>query len=64
MYSTVSIVFKSCLYVEGATKSMKKSRLSQLISWCGGAEFNGCLVFDECHRAKNFVPVSKSPAFK
>ncbi|KAF6018566.1 hypothetical protein EB796_023110 [Bugula neritina] len=48
----------------GATKSMKKSRLSQLISWCGGAEFNGCLVFDECHRAKNFVPGDESSSSK
>ncbi|CAB1101796.1 unnamed protein product [Ectocarpus sp. CCAP 1310/34] len=32
----------------------KKTRLDQLIDWCGGKEFEGCLVFDEAHKAKNF----------
>eukprot|EP00049_Salpingoeca_infusionum_P014447 m.270271 g.270271 ORF g.270271 m.270271 type:complete len:1323 (+) comp15677_c0_seq4:246-4214(+) len=30
-----------------------KSRLSQLVKWCGGVDFEGCLIFDECHKAKN-----------
>lgn len=29
------------------------SRLQQIVAWCGGAGFDGCLVFDECHKAKN-----------
>ncbi|CAN0020567.1 unnamed protein product [Pylaiella littoralis] len=32
----------------------KNSRLDQLVDWCGGEEFEGCLVFDEAHKAKNF----------
>lgn len=32
----------------------KKKRLQQLIEWCG-ADFDGCLVFDESHKAKNFI---------
>ena len=36
----------------------RQSRLQQLIDWCGGEKFNGCLIFDECHKAKHFVPVS------
>ncbi len=24
-----------------------KGRLQQVIDWCGGAAFDGCLVFDE-----------------
>ncbi|CAN0259794.1 unnamed protein product [Ectocarpus sp. 6 AP-2014] len=32
----------------------KKTRLEQLIDWCGGKDFEGCLVFDEAHKAKNF----------
>ena len=31
------------------------SRLNQIVAWCGGAAFDGCLVFDEAHKAKNFV---------
>ena len=41
-----------------AGKSCERSRMQQLVQWCGGANFEGCLVFDECHKAKNFVPVS------
>ena len=36
----------------------KQYRLDQLVNWCGGQDFDGCLVFDECHKAKHFVPVS------
>jgi hypothetical protein len=31
----------------------KKSRLEQLCDWCGNESFEGVLVFDECHKAKN-----------
>jgi len=38
---------------------VKQSRLQQLVDWCGASsDFDGCLIFDECHRAKHFVPVS------
>ena len=37
----------------------KHSRLQQLVKWCGGENYDGCLIFDECHKAKNFVPVSE-----
>jgi hypothetical protein len=28
----------------------KQSRMQQVMDWLGGADFDGCLVFDECHR--------------
>ena len=31
------------------------SRLKQLVEWCGEG-FDGLVVFDECHKAKNLVP--------
>ena len=37
----------TCLTSGGRVK-----RIDMLIDWCGGAEFDGCLVFDECHKAK------------
>ncbi|XP_033119248.1 protein FORGETTER 1-like isoform X2 [Anneissia japonica] len=40
----------------GAISSSKQSRLDQLIKWCGNDSFDGCLIFDECHKAKHFVP--------
>ena len=34
-----------------------KSRLEQLVEWMKrGGKFEGALVFDECHKAKNLVP--------
>ncbi|RLN03180.1 hypothetical protein C2845_PM13G05560 [Panicum miliaceum] len=35
------------------------SRLQQLVQWCG-SEFDGLLVFDECHKAKNLNPEAGS----
>jgi len=29
------------------------SRLQQLVDWCGSQDFDGLLMFDECHKAKN-----------
>ena len=30
-------------------------RLKQLLHWCGD-DFDGCIIFDECHKAKNLCP--------
>jgi hypothetical protein len=39
---------------QGKNKKVGKSRLMQLLEWCGGGKtFDGCILFDECHRAKN-----------
>jgi hypothetical protein len=32
----------------------KGSRLDQIISWFGGGDADGCILLDECHKAKNF----------
>lgn len=32
-----------------------QTRINQITEWCG-AEFDGLIVFDECHKAKNLVP--------
>ncbi|XP_055959526.1 protein strawberry notch homolog 1 [Patella vulgata] len=48
----------------GALNSSKHSRLQQLIDWCGGDQFDGCLIFDECHKAKNFVPGKETASTK
>ncbi|CAF1235122.1 unnamed protein product [Adineta ricciae] len=39
-----------------STKVKYNSRLKQLIQWLGGDEFDGVIVFDECHKAKNLAP--------
>ena len=39
----------------GSSSSSSSGRLAQIVAWCGGAEFDGCIIFDEAHKAKNFV---------
>ena len=38
------------------------SRLAQIIDWCGGASFDGCLVFDEVTRRYLVVRPSVRPS--
>eukprot|EP00752_Nemacystus_decipiens_P009068 g8096.t1 len=52
LFSTYSTLASSRSHTPGG--STKKSRLDQLVDWCGGEDFEGCLVFDEAHKAKNF----------
>ena len=38
-----------------------QSRIDQLLQWCG-EDFDGLIMFDECHKAKNLMPeVGSSP---
>ncbi|KAK1397101.1 hypothetical protein POM88_006964 [Heracleum sosnowskyi] len=38
-----------------ASSTNGRSRLKQLVQWCG-KDYDGLIVFDECHKAKNLVP--------
>ncbi|XP_074372399.1 protein FORGETTER 1-like isoform X2 [Apium graveolens] len=40
-----------------ASSANGRSRLKQLVQWCG-KDYDGLIVFDECHKAKNLVPES------
>lgn len=42
----------------GVFSSARQTRQQQLVNWCGGPDFDGCLIFDECHKVKHFVPVT------
>ncbi len=46
-----------CTYSSLVSSSLKhkQSRLDQIVEWLGGEQFNGCVMFDECHKAKNLV---------
>ncbi|GAB0092971.1 Protein strawberry notch [Sergentomyia squamirostris] len=46
-----------------STGGKYKSRLKQLLQWCG-EDFDGVIVFDECHKAKNLCPVGSSKPTK
>ncbi|XP_065056159.1 uncharacterized protein LOC135684506 [Rhopilema esculentum] len=51
-------------FVQKGVGSGKQSRLKQLIDWCGGDTFEGCLIFDECHKAKHFLPGNEKSSTK
>lgn len=71
-YAKISSVVKkgvvfstySALIGESQNQTGKyKSRLKQLLQWCGH-DFDGCIIFDECHKAKNLCPVGSSKPTK
>ncbi|GAU91147.1 hypothetical protein RvY_03461-2 [Ramazzottius varieornatus] len=47
----------SALIGKTNAKGRQKTRLDQLIEWCGN-KFDGVIVFDESHKAKNLYPSS------
>lgn len=51
-----------CTYSSLVSSSLKhkQSRLEQIVEWLGGDKFNGCVLFDECHKAKNLVHADAS----
>ncbi|XP_048257118.1 protein strawberry notch homolog 1-like [Haliotis rufescens] len=53
----------SSLIGESQSSSKYRTRLKQLLKWCG-KDFDGLIVFDECHRAKNLCPVGSSKPTK
>ena len=53
LFCTYSGLSKGC-----SAKSIERgtpARLDQIVAWCGGEDFDGCLLFDEAHRAKNLI---------
>ncbi|KAG9439302.1 hypothetical protein H6P81_019467 [Aristolochia fimbriata] len=42
-----------------ASSEKGRSRLQQLLQWCG-SDYDGLVLFDECHKAKNLVPEAGS----
>ncbi|XP_053689693.1 protein strawberry notch isoform X1 [Sabethes cyaneus] len=48
---------------QSVTIGKYKTRLKQLLQWCGD-DFDGVIVFDECHKAKNLCPVGSSKPTK
>lgn len=68
-YETICYSQASCLslcrtYTTLISHVKGKGRLQQVVDWCGGPAFDGCIVFDECHKAKNFVPGKEAQSTK
>ena len=54
LLTCTGVLFSTYSTLIGSARGTKSSRIDQIIKWCGGEKFDGLLVFDECHRAKNF----------
>lgn len=55
-YSSLIASSKTTTYKNSEGKKVNMTRLQQLIDWVGGENFHGCILFDECHKAKNLQP--------
>ncbi|XP_067253504.1 protein strawberry notch homolog 1 isoform X1 [Chanodichthys erythropterus] len=53
----------SSLIGESQSGGKYKTRFKQLLHWCGD-EFDGVIIFDECHKAKNVCPIGSSKPTK
>ncbi|KAM3600335.1 uncharacterized protein V6R79_021634 [Siganus canaliculatus] len=53
----------SSLIGESQSGGKYKTRFQQLIHWCG-EDFDGVIVYDECHKAKNVCPIGSSKPTK
>ncbi|XP_073258615.1 protein strawberry notch homolog 1-like isoform X3 [Porites lutea] len=53
----------SSLIGESQATGKYNSRMSQLLHWCG-RDFDGVIILDECHKAKNLVPTGSSKPTK
>uniref|UniRef100_A0A915DG43 Strawberry notch n=1 Tax=Ditylenchus dipsaci TaxID=166011 RepID=A0A915DG43_9BILA len=60
IFSTYSSLIGECRSTKDSAFS---SRLKQLVQWCG-KDFDGAIIFDECHRAKNLCPTTSSKSTK
>lgn len=65
-YFKRGVVFGTYSALIGESQSNEKyfkSRLKQLLQWCGH-DFDGLIVFDECHKAKNLYSTGSSKPTK
>ncbi|KAM4634944.1 protein strawberry notch homolog 1 isoform 1-T2 [Polymixia lowei] len=53
----------SSLIGESQSGGKYKTRFQQLLHWCG-EDFDGVIVYDECHKAKNVCPAGSSKPTK
>ncbi|CAN9504579.1 unnamed protein product [Ophioblennius macclurei] len=53
----------SSLIGESQSGGKYKTRFDQLLHWCG-EDFDGVIVYDECHKAKNVCPIGSSKPTK
>ncbi|KXJ14796.1 protein strawberry notch homolog 1 [Exaiptasia diaphana] len=59
------VIFATYSSLIGESQSTGKynTRLKQLLHWCG-SDYEGVIILDECHKAKNLVPTGSSKPTK
>uniref|UniRef100_A0A8D0AA08 Protein strawberry notch homolog 1 n=1 Tax=Sander lucioperca TaxID=283035 RepID=A0A8D0AA08_SANLU len=62
-YKGVIFATYSSLIGESQSGGKYKTRFQQLLHWCG-EDFDGVIVYDECHKAKNVCPIGSSKPTK
>ncbi|XP_067934422.1 protein strawberry notch homolog 1-like [Watersipora subatra] len=55
--------YSSLIGESHSSSSRYKTRLKMLLNWCG-RDFDGVIVLDECHKAKNLCPTGSSKPTK
>lgn len=58
-YIKEGVIFSTYSSLISKQSGKNKTRLKQLVQWCG-PEFDGCIIFDECHKAKHLVPTGST----
>ena len=53
----------ACLIAEAHSSGEHQTRMDQILKWCH-EDFDGIIVFDECHQAKNSFPVGSTEPTK
>lgn len=57
---TSGVLFCTYASLIGRTTTSGKynTKMAQIVDWCG-PDFDGCVVLDECHKAKNLIQANK-----
>ncbi|XP_033106947.1 protein strawberry notch-like isoform X2 [Anneissia japonica] len=47
------VVFSTYSSLIRESRGNNESRINELVQWCGGLDYDGPIILDECHKAKN-----------
>ncbi|CAB0029995.1 unnamed protein product [Trichogramma brassicae] len=62
-YGVIFSTYSALIGEQNQQNGYAKNRLKQLVDWCG-KKFDGLIIFDECHKAKNLFPTGGGKSTK
>ncbi|XP_014237071.1 protein strawberry notch-like isoform X1 [Trichogramma pretiosum] len=62
-YGVIFSTYSALIGEQNQQNGYAKNRLKQLVEWCG-KKFDGLIIFDECHKAKNLFPAGGGKSTK